>query len=584
MKLTEEQKKAVYHNDNLALVSCPGSGKTHTIVAKLLRCIDEVRITTRIVGCITYMNSAVNEIQHRVSMHLGRDYEEQCTVETIHSFCLNNMFLQNYWRIKHFVNGFTILSPDDEIYQDLIRNIIRKHSLNGRAFANFEQISRGINKLPQYITSNARRDYWYFLDSNAYVDFDSIIFYSAQLIEKFPFISSGLSAKYAWLLVDEFQDTSEAQVKILKAIASHNRTTFFIVGDPYQSIMGFAGAKPELMNEFSREVSAKNDACLSGNFRSSDYVVDLANKLLSRKPSMQAVGENKQCSFKPEWRHVSGVFNGLQDYFLPEIEARSFKLGKCAILGPNFFVLRDLARQLREYGIPIIGPGARPYRRSQHLIAPLAEEVCSHLISNKANSIKIIRWRILDLITNCQMKVPPTFFSFNGDVALTKVLRLTNILVQKNPLATSFLEGFAIGVSEIMCEHEFLSESSKDLLISSGKSIVQDIESHNDDLDINNFSVEDLGLLAGGENSLRLLTLHRAKGREFDAVAIINAEDGRIPHYPTDRGSEKEAEARRLFYVGITRAKKLLMIFTDSNDWRDPSRFLHEIFPGGPTT
>ncbi len=584
MKLTEEQKKAVYHNDNLALVSCPGSGKTHTIIAKLLLCIDGVRTTTRIVGCITYMNSAVNEIQHRLSMHLGRDYEKQCTVETIHSFCLNNIFIQNHWRIKHFVNGFTILSPDDEIYQDLTRNIIRKHSLDGRAFANFEQISRGINNLPQYITSEAREDYWYFLDSNAYVDFDSLIFYSAQLIEKFPFISSGLSAKYAWLLVDEFQDTSEAQVKILKAIASYNRTTFFIVGDPHQSIMGFAGAKPKLMRDFSKEVSAKEDFCLSGNFRSSDYIVNLSNNLLSRTPSMQAVGDSKSYDFEPEWRHVSSIFEGLQDYFFPEIEARGFKLGDCAILGPNFFVLRDLARQLREYGIPIIGPGARPYRRSQHLIAPLAEEVCSHLISNKANTFKIIRWRMLDLIINCQMKAPPTFFSFNGDVALTKILRLAGILVDANPSAIAFLEKFANGVAKIMCEHELLSESNKDLLISSGESMVDDIQSHNNDMDINNFSVEDLGLLAGGNKSMRLLSLHRAKGREFDAVAIINAEDGRIPHHTVQIGSEEEAEGRRLFYVGITRARKLLMIFTDSNDWRDPSRFLYEIFPGGPIT
>ena len=205
-------------------------------------------------------------------------------------------------------------------------------------------------------------------------------------------------------------------------------------------------------------------------------------------------------------------------------------------------------------------------------------------MSNKANNIKIIRWRMLDLIINCQMRVPSTFFSFKGDVALTKVLRLTKILVEKKPLAISFLERFAFGVAEIMYEYEFLSESNKDLLISSGKSIVQDIKNHNRNIDINNFSVEDLGLLAGGDDSLRLLTLHRAKGREFDAVAIINAHDGFIPYGNPQPNSDEENEARRLFYVGITRAKKLLMIFTDSNDGRRPSRFLREIFPDGPNT
>lgn len=583
MKLTVDQKTAVCYDGNLSLVSCPGSGKTHTIVAKLLRCIESFRSTTRKIGCITYMNTAVNEIQHRLSMYLGRDFSDCCSVETIHSFCLNNIFIQNHWRISHFINGFEILTPDDERYQEIVSNIIRKHRLDRRAFENFEQISRGISELPQHITSAARNDYWLALDSNGYVDFDSIIYYSAVLTEKHPFISSGISAKYAWLLVDEFQDTSAAQVKILKAVASYKRTSFWIVGDPFQSIMGFAGAKPELMEGFSQDIIAKTDVFLSGNFRCSDHIVRLSNGLLPRNPLMQAVGRNKTYDFEPQWRHTSGIFNGIQDYFLPEIAARGFSLGECAILGPSFFTLRDLTRKLREFSVPVIGPGARPYKRSKHLIAPFAEEICSHLIVKKAKSIKILRWRMMELIINCQKKVHPSFYTFNGDLALAKCIRLAGILINKYPSAMLFLQAFATGLSEIMCEHELISEPSKSLVVSSGVALAEDIRSHNMDIDINNFSVEDLGLLAGGDKSLKLLTLHRSKGLEYDAVAIIMAHDGFIPYGNPLSGSNEEREARRLFYVGITRARKLLMIFTDSSNSRRPTRFLSEIFPNGPT-
>lgn len=404
-------------------------------------------------------------------------------------------------------------------------------------------------------------------------------------------IINGLSGMYA---LRSIKECIRANIQIVKDWERDGVAEDHIDGSGFGSGVDFMyliesirrqhpDAIPELMKDFSKEVSAKEDFYLSGNFRSSDHIVNLSNSLLPRTPSMQAVGDNKSYDFEPQWRHISGVFNGLQDYFLPEIEARGFKLGECAVLGPNFFVLRNLARQLREYGIPIIGPGARPYRRSQHLIAPLAEEVCSHLISNKASDIKIIRWRMLDLIINCQMKVPSVFFSFSGDVALTKVLRLADILVNINSSAVVFLGKFAIGLAEIMCEHELLSESNKELLISSGESMVEDIRSHNDDIDVNNFSIEDIGLLAGGDKSLKLLTLHRAKGREFHAVAIIMAHERLIPYGSPSPDSEEENEARRLFYVGITRARKLLIIFTDSNDWRAPSRFLHEIFPNGPT-
>lgn len=576
MRLTDEQKTAVFYDTNLALKSCPGSGKTHTIIAKLLRVIEGLKDTTRQVGCITYMNSAVDEICYRISMHLGRDYEENCTIETIHSFCLNNIFRQNHWRIKYFRTGYTILSPDDQIYKDQIKEIIRNYSLNSRAYEYFELISRRNTDLPPYISGEARNAYWHFLDSNGYVDFDSIIFYSAYLIEKYGFISSGLAAKYAWLLVDEFQDTSEFQVRIFTAIASHERTDFFLVGDPFQSIMGFAGGKPELMEVFGKSVSARNDLQLLGNFRSSSIIVDYANKLLPRQ--MQATGENKDFNIEPEWRHVKSIFEGLQDFFLPEVQARNIPWGQCAILGPNFFVLRDVARNLREFSIPIIGPGARPYRRSLHLIAPLAENMGSYLISNEPTLIKPIRKKMYELIINCEGKLPLSIFSFNGDLALAKIIWAAKRLAGVTPSALIFMDHFSVIVADILLEYGFISRISSGLIKESGKTIIEDINNHNRDVDVNNFSIEDLSLLAGG-NSLRMLTVHKAKGREFDAVAMINVEEGKIPYGRPEVGSNAEAEAKRLFYVGITRARKLLKVFTV----QQPSRFLKELFPNGPT-
>lgn len=97
MKLNRQQKESIFHEGNMSLVSCPGSGKTHTIVTRLLRCMDEVRDTTRRIGCITYTKAAVNEIQHRLSLYLGRDeYEDKFDIGTIHSFCLNNIFRPNH--------------------------------------------------------------------------------------------------------------------------------------------------------------------------------------------------------------------------------------------------------------------------------------------------------------------------------------------------------------------------------------------------------------------------------------------------------------------------------------------------------
>ena len=583
MRLTAEQKKAVLHDGNLALVSCPGSGKTHTIVARLLRCLDEVKDSTRRIGCITYTRAAVNEIQFRLSRQLGRgEFDDKFDIGTIHSFCLNNIFRPNHWRLGTFNNGFEVLTPDDERYQEIVLSVISDYSLDRRASDSFELLFRG-QKLPFYITTiNAARAYWDRLEEGSYVDFNGIIYYSAKLLQEHAFLSAGLGAAFAWLLVDEFQDTSVYQVEILNAIYSHDHTKFFIVGDPYQSIMSFAGGRPDLMEDFAKCISARSDVSLSGNFRSSDHVVALAEKLQPREPEMEAVGDNKNNNSYPTWRHTNNLISGLEDYFFPEVDARGIDWGECAILAPNFYILCEIAPLIRDMGIPLVGPGARPYKKSSHLIAPLTEEVCSYIESGDPRLIRNLRRRIREIVEICESRWNPKLLTFSADLSIAKIVTMAKKLRDENPAIRNFMEKFASGCADIMIDNQLLAESSRVLLQDSGSSILSDIKKHQSrsGIDIENFSVMDMGLFARGNRSLKLLTIHKAKGREFDAVAIVRAHEWLIPFGNPEKGSLEEAEARRLMYVGMTRARKLLMIFSDSNDARGnpPSRFLREIF------
>ncbi len=587
MKLTDQQHEAIFHEGNLSLVSCPGSGKTHTIVARLMRCMDEVQNTTRRIGCITYTRAAVSEIQQRLSRYLGRDkFEDKFDIGTIHSFCLNNIFRPNHWRLDTFQKGFDVVTPDDERYKNIVDGVIDDHSLDRRAFDNFELLFRGLTP-PDNIATSAAEDYWGRLDENNFVDFNGIIYYSAQLVKAYPFLPAGLGSVFAWLLVDEFQDTSEYQVQILNDIASYERTKFFIVGDPDQSIMSFAGGRPDLMDDFAFDISARDDVSLSGNFRSSDLIVSLAEDLQPRDPEMGAVGENKHFDFTPVWKHTETLLSGLEDYFLPEVEGGGIDWGECAILAPNFYILCEIATHLRDMGIPLIGPGARPYKKSSHLIAPLAEEICSYIESGDSRMIRNLRWRMQEIIESCESRWNPKLFTFNGDLAISRIATMARRLRDENPAIKSFLEEFASGCADIMIDHDLLINSSRDAIVGSSNSMLEDIENHRwrSGVDIDNFSVSDMGLFARGNRSVKLLTLHKAKGREFDAVAIVRAHDGLIPYGNPRRDSEKENEARRLMYVGITRARKVLMLFSDSSDSRGnpPSRFLREIFPDGPS-
>lgn len=579
MRLTDEQKSATNHDGHLALVSCPGSGKTRTIVAKLFNCLDEVQNSTRLVACITYTNAGVDEIRYRLSKNLGREkYENNFEIDTIHAFCFQNIFRPFHARLEVFASGYKVLPPEDVIYQERVREIIRCHGLDSRSLDDFSLLQRN-SRLPYRISYPAARDFWEFLDSNAYVDFNGIIYYSSQIIQNNPFVASALSSKYAWILVDEFQDTSVFQVEILQRINQYNRTRFFIVGDPEQSIMGFAGGRPDLMESFSKEIKARTDLSLTGNFRSSKNIVRLAEKLIQRTPKMHAIGEIVDYDQEPNWIVSDGYFEGITNSFLPWVNDHSIKYGECAILAPSIFQFFPIAPRLRAVGIPLIGPGARPYRRSNHLIAPLAEEVCSYIQQKETRLIKVIRRCVHELIMNTDGKMANRLDTFEGDICLIMIIQIVETLKRESPNAIDFLRDFAKNVAVILHQYDFISSSTAELVTISGIEIGEDIQNHQRDprYYAENFRIEDLGLFGNTSNSIRLLTLHKAKGREFDAVAIIGVEDGLIPYGNPRPNSADEAEARRLFYVGITRARKLLMFITDRNSQRPPSRFLKEL-------
>jgi len=583
MKLTSEQKEVVNHKGNIAIESCPGSGKTRTVVAKLIRCLDEVSDTTRMVCCITYLNAAVHEINHRLASYIKHDeLSENFEVGTIHSFCLNNIFHPNYWRIKTLKKGYEIISPDDELYKKLVNNIIRDYSLDSRAFDSFSFLHRG--KEPSgKISQEAAEAFWKYLDTHSLVDFNDIIYYSSKLITKYKHVASGLASKFGWILVDEFQDTSSDQVKILKEIASFKRTKYFLVGDPYQSIMSFAGGDQVLMKKFSKAIDAEEGKKITGNFRSSEKIVHLAELVLPRRPTTKAVGVNKKYPYHPRWIDAESVIEGLETNFFPLVKKHKISLGECAILAPNFYLLLSLAPRLRNNGVPIIGPGARPYRRSNHIIAPLMEEVCLLIESLDVKLIRTIRNKIQDIFIICESKRNPRMYTLEGDIMITRIIYFAKKLKREFTNASEFIINLADYVGTLMFEYDFISKKSQKHIIDSGRAMIADIEEHlrSEKRSIEELQVKDLSLFSNNATSVKLLTLHRAKGREFDAVALINVQEYHLPHWSVTSGSANEDEARRLFYVGITRARKIIMMFTEKKNRKAPSRFLLELYPEG---
>lgn len=580
MTLTREQRRAVEHDSHVVLTACPGSGKTRTLVAKLRRCIAAVRGTPRRVACITYTNAAINEIEHRLRAVSQNGDDELCEVCTIHTFCLNHVLRAFYWKLPNLAAGFQISSPDSEDFILAAKEVSEKHFLNNGAVDNFQHLHRTLDGspiCPEFITEAAALEFWQILEEKGHLDFCSVVFWTFYLLQTFPSIAEGVASRFEWILVDEFQDTSDIQVELFSLIATLGRTTFFAVGDPHQSIFGFAGARPDLMDVFQQRLNARADFKLLENFRSSKHIIDHAERLIGRTPPMVASGQFAAFDLEPLHVASANRFDGITDYFLPMIAQCDIPYGETAILAPSWFTLVHLARELRNYGVPVVGPGARPYK-SQRLFARLAEQICAYIERPRPERIQEIEKELFIFIANLNGKADYTVFSYDGRRVVFSLIALGKSLKEESESAVRWLQHAATGFGTLLCSEGMTSRSRVGVLEESASLMIGDMTQRG--VDTANISLADLGMFACPDANLKLLTLHAAKGREFDAVALVDLHEGSIPNWRVRTDQGRLEESKRQFYVGLTRARKVLMYITDRRrDDNVPSRFLKAVRP-----
>ena len=580
MRLTAEQQLAADCPENVLLRACPGSGKTRVITTKLMTSIDEVRDTPRKIACITYTNAAVHEIEDRVARSLMPDDDRYFAVSTIHSFCLINIFRPFVWRVPGYGGQFKMLTREMDEFEPLVNAACATVNYNTPRHQDYEDFSNiGLDvdgnligsALISAIVAKAAGVFWGLCRDRGYIDFCTLLYYSFWLIKKFPDIADGIASRYALILVDEFQDTTDLQVEILSAIAACGRSRFFLVGDPYQSIFGFAGARPELADVFASRIDARCDLSLSGNFRSSDMVIADAERLFPRSPAMTAVGKARHYTERTQHIHVSQPLHAITDYFLPALESLGIPLGEAAILAPSWNPLFPLSKSLRDMGVAVVGPGARPYRRGR-LFAGLAEQVCGYLVDPKPDSLPGIERGLFHLVQELTGHPRFDIFSYAGRVVVMRMIETAARLAESDHGALRWLDECSVAIGELLVEADYIAPSHASLLFTSVQEMKGDMKRNR--FDPTNYTLEDMGLFASPHRAMKLTTLHTSKGREYDAVAMVNLREGIIPFFRSTTTEEFEA-ARRLFYVGATRARRLLMYITDISDSRNrPTRFL----------
>ena len=574
MNLTDQQAEAVACAQSLLLTACPGSGKTRTLVEKLVTEINALRDGTRRICCITYTNTAVQEIEERAALALQPGDRRYFFVSTIHAFCLAEIVRPFAWKLLTDRPALRVLTrdnPDFEFIAVYAAANVRYFQLSASDFDAFELIGFDINGNVVGLAANndaVKKAAPFFVSRCAelgYIDFGSIIYSAYCLLRDNPQIANSLCSRYSWFLVDEFQDTSELQIEILKLLYPSGRSRFFLVGDLAQSIYGFAGARPELVVPFGEYIGARSDLSLSENFRSSREIVTQAERLFTRTPAMTAAGPDKDFGFVPVACTGKTAFQAITEDFLPVLQGMNIELGEATILGKDWASLIAITRQLREFGTPVVGPGARPYKRSR-LFASLAEQLCGAVVDPQPETAHQLEIALFHAVQDVTGVHDTSVFGYAGRLAIIRMLRRAKALAEGIG-ASAWLDAMSSATGRILQEAGYIDQTQAGLFYASAQEMKADMARQN--VDIANLTVDDLGLFASPRKALRLSTIHYAKGREYKGVAIIGLRRGNLPHYRADTPAAIDGE-KRLFYVAITRARQVLMYISEPDRWGNP--------------
>ena len=602
--LNNQQKKAVeLVGSPLLIFAGAGSGKTRVLTEKIAYLIENIGIPPEHILSVTFTNKAANEMKERVQRLITHDVSKM-TIGTFHSVCAG--LLRKHIHVIGYDNNFTIYDQADS--KQLIKKVISDMNLDSKTFqANKYQylISNLKNKMikpddvllntDSYIDEILRDiyvDYNTKLKENNAADFDDLLLLPLDIFNTNPSLLEYYQNKFQYVLVDEYQDTNKPQFEFIYSV-SRNNNEITVVGDDDQSIYGWRGADISNILNFSKSFENATTIKLEQNYRSTKVILDAAYHVVSK---------NKNRADKKLWTdNIQGDNIDLYEYD-NEIEeskgvirnvlsaARTEKLNDIVVLYRTNTQSRVIEDQLRRESIPyhIVG-GIKFYDRKE------IKDILAYLkyILNPSDTIafnRIINFpprglgkttidKIFRYINEHQITLLDGLAKIDeiqiGDKQKKQLKRfnalIKNLQEYNNKPAFDTVEALIDDIN--LKEHYKNKDNPEDLerlenidelLLS-----ISDFCDRNEENSLSSF-IEEVSLLTDidrwnvDEQKLTLMTLHSSKGLEFDRVYILGLEEGLLPlsHGGEDDDIEEE---RRLFYVGITRGiKKVVMSYANS--------------------
>lgn len=586
-----------------------GSGKTKAIIHRAAWMIKELKVPPWNLLIVTFTNRAAQELITRLQQILGFNVSA-LWVGTFHSICVRILRFE----AAHlpFNSNFSIYDDDDQ--KSLLKKIYKQHGYDKTKLPIpriLNTISRFKNKLmlPEDISESDAGDglaslmqrkiyelYQQNLLLNQALDFDDILLYTARLLRDNDTIRRKYQQQFPYVMIDEYQDTNYAQFQIVYQIARYHRNVC-VVGDDDQAIYSWRGATIRNILEFERDYGKINAIKLEQNYRSTTRILDLANDIIkhNRKRHSKNLWSDLGQGDLPELHTYEDETDEANRTVLKvkELSASGIPLRDIAILYRTNAQSRVFEYALTQHQIPYSIVGSLYFYQRKEIKDMLAYLRVIDNPQDNENLLRIInepprgigQTTITRIISHAAKLHIPLFTALGNsatipDLQSRTLQRIGEFYARLIRWRSMALESPVLSVVKTILEelewleHYQRSQDPKDISRAENLSeFVSSVSEFTDHFQVREDRVPlltdylpyislqtDLDRLSDSRDTLRLMTMHNAKGLEFDSVFIAGMEDELLPHRMSMDSAEEMEEERRLFYVGVTRAKRRLYL------------------------
>ncbi|MCX8008702.1 MAG: UvrD-helicase domain-containing protein [Patescibacteria group bacterium] len=589
--LNDDQKKSVLHFYGPALILAgAGSGKTKVLTHRTAHLILDRGVSPHHILLVTFTNKAANEMKQRIKQLLtenmdGTENNGIPHASTFHSLCVK--ILRIHGHAINIPQDFVIYDEHDQI--DAIKQVMRDLDISMKNFhptSILHTISEAKNELisPQEYPTYARgyfqetvariyQAYQSFLQKNHAIDFDDILFFTVELLKNHDVIRNMYQDRFQFIMIDEYQDTNKAQYELSKLLAGEQKN-ILVVGDASQSIYKWRGADFRNISYFKSDFPDFVEYRLEQNYRSTQTILDAAYSVISKNRSHPILhlwttkhGGEKITLYEARNEYDEGSF------LVQTILQSSSPLRDIAVLYRTNAQSRSIEEAFLHAGIPYILVGGTKFYERKEIKDIIAYLRCL------ANPNDTVSHKRIEKLGKGRLKKFLEFLNtWNND---SKLIHYSTIeIIDQILKTTDYLSLYDANIEE----EAYRLENIKEL-----RSVAQEFPNLSDFLENvalieREYESESLRNRDAERSAVTLMTMHAAKGLEFNNVFIVGMEEGLFPHSRSLMDPEELEEERRLCYVGITRAKHRLYLsyarkrmYFGTRTHNTVSRFISEI-------